>query len=266
MVKTSGAVMMGVDFDFHIHTVFSDGSMSFEELLTALKRAGLSKCGITDHFETGLPHSVAVSEAHYMDLFNRFKKEAENSGIEVFLGGETGLGPDGLMLPTGAPPFDFLIASVHRVRHKSESDYWREYRTYIERGIEKGGFQVLGHVEGYLPTAPLGANGGTFDERREIERYYAAKYLTLDWYASIAPALVKSGVAVEIHEMSSSPRLEVIDLLQRKGVRFSYGTDSHGPEQLMKREFITRVLNCTRLNEADIFKPEKRKGGARCTR
>ncbi|SSC14251.1 PHP domain protein (modular protein) [Mesotoga infera] len=260
--------MMGVDFDFHIHTVFSDGSMSFEELLTALKRAGLSKCGITDHFETGLPHSVAVSEANYMDLFNRFKKEAGNSGIEVFLGGETGLGPDGLMLPTGAPPFDFLIASVHRVngRHKSESDYWREYRTYIERGIEKGGFQILGHVEGYLPTAPLGANGGTFDERREIERYYAAKYLTLDWYASIAPTLVKSGVAVEIHEMSSSPRLEVIDLLQRKGVRFSYGTDSHGPEQLMKREFITRVLNCTRLNEADIFKPEKRRGGARCTR
>ncbi len=68
-----------------------------------------------------------------------------------------------------------------------------------------------------------------FDERREIERYYAAKYLTLDWYASIAPALVKSG---EIHEMSASPRLEVIDLLRRRGMRFSYGTDSHGPEQL----------------------------------
>ena len=260
--------MMSVDFDFHIHTVFSDGSMSFEELLTALRNAGLSKCGITDHFETGLPHSVAVTEARYMDLFNQFKEKARKSGIEVLLGGETGLGPDGLMLPARVPPFDYLIASVHRVngRHNSESDYWREYRTYIERGIEKGGFQVLGHVEGYLPTAPLGANGGTFDERREIERYYAAKYLTLDWYASIAPALVKSGVAVEIHEMSSSPRLEVIDLLQRKGVRFSYGTDSHGPEQLMKREFITRVLNCTRLNEADIFKPEKRKGGARCTR
>lgn len=259
--------MMSVDFDFHIHTVFSDGSMSFEELLTALRNAGLSKCGITDHFETGLPHSVAVTEARYMDLFNQFKEKARKSGIEVLLGGETGLGPDGLMLPTGAPPFDFLIASVHRVngRHKSESDYWREYRTYIERGIEKGGFQVLGHVEGYLPLTPLGANGETFDERREIERYYATKYLTLDWYASIAPVLVKSGVAVEIHEMSASPRLEVIDLLQRRGVRFSYGTDSHCPEQLLKREFITRVLYCIGLNEADIFKPEERKGGARCT-
>ena len=86
------AVMMSVDFDFHIHTVFSDGSMSFEEVLTALRNAGLSKCGITDHFETGLPHSVAVSEAHYMDLFNRFKEKARKSGIEVLLGGETGWG------------------------------------------------------------------------------------------------------------------------------------------------------------------------------
>ena len=258
---------MSVDFDFHIHTIFSDGSMSFEELLMVLHNAGLSKCGITDHFETGLPHSVAVPDAHYMDLFNQFKEKAAKSDIKVLLGGETGLGPDGLMLPARIPPFDFLIASVHRVngRHKSESDYWREYRTYIERGIEKGGFQVLGHVEGYLPLAPLGVNGETFDERREIERYYATKYLTFDWYASIAPVLVKSGVAVEIHEMSASPRLEVIDLLQRRGVRFSYGTDSHCPEQLLKREFITRVLYCIGLNEADIFKPEERKGGARCT-
>lgn len=66
--------------------------------------------------------------------------------------------------------------------------------------------------------------------------------------------------------MSASRRLEVIDLLRRRGVRFSYRTDSHGPEQLSKREFITRVLNCIGLNEADIFKPEERKGGARCIR
>lgn len=266
MAKTCGVLEMLIDFDFHIHTTFSDGSMSFRELLGRLVELGLTNCGISDHFEVGLPHTVKVSAEEYTKAFSTFKRKARLAGINVFLGAETGISQAGLLLPPNLPRVDYLIASVHRVEGSpsKEAEYWDLYKSYIDGSVARGGFQVLGHVEGYMPLAPFKEAASTFGQRREMERHFAAKYLGLDWYGRLAENLLKNDIAVEIHEMSASPRLEVLKLLHERGVKFSYGTDSHARSQLSKREYVTRVIRELRLDETDIVRPEI--GGAKCIR
>jgi len=246
---------MNLVFDLHIHTCFSDGSFSFEELLLRLKALGVSVCGITDHFETGHPHSVKVSKKEYNKCFEAFRKQAALAGIRVLLGAETGIGENGLLLPTAIPKVDYIIASVHRVpfsKGMKEAEYWHKYMELIEGALNSGGFNIIGHIEGYMPLSPL-LSLTDFGEKRKAEKYFAKKYLTLDWYRKIGKIMRDNRIAVEIHEMSHSPRIEVLRILNEMGVKFSYGTDSHSLEQLSKREFLRSVINELNLSEEDFI-------------
>lgn len=53
--------------------------------------------------------------------------------------------------------------------------------------------------------------------------------------------MAKNKIALEIHEMSESPRTEVIKIMVDNGVKLSYGTDSHALHQLAKRSYLRRV-------------------------
>jgi len=239
--------------DYHLHTSYSDGEMNFPQLLEALE-GNVNVCGVTDHFELNHPCSIEFTK-EYLEAFGAFKEKALRLGISAHLGVETGLGKNGILLPHMMSEIEYIIASLHRVplQGASSEEYWEAYKSIISDNARRGGFQILGHVEGYLPILPFLDRDPGFDKKREIERQIIEEYFTLDWYSRLAKDLEVNDIALEIHEPSKTPRLEVLDIMKRFGVAFSYGTDSHMPEQVSKRSYLKRVIQELDLKESDFL-------------
>jgi len=239
--------------DYHLHTSYSDGEMNFPQLLEALE-GNVNVCGVTDHFELNHPCSIEFTK-EYLEAFGAFKEKALRLGISAHLGVETGLGKNGILLPHMMSEIEYIIASLHRVplQGASSEEYWEAYKGIISDNARRGGFQILGHVEGYLPILPFLDRDPGFDKKREIERQIIEEYFTLDWYSRLAKDLEVNDIALEIHEPSKTPRLEVLDIMKRFGVAFSYGTDSHMPEQVSKRSYLKRVIQELDLKESDFL-------------
>jgi len=227
--------------------------MSFPQLLEALE-GNVNVCGVTDHFELNHPCSIEFTK-EYLEAFGAFKEKALRLGISAHLGVETGLGKNGILLPHMMSEIEYIIASLHRVplQGASSEEYWEAYKGIISDNARRGGFQILGHVEGYLPILPFLDRDPGFDKKREIERQIIEEYFTLDWYSRLAKDLEVNDIALEIHEPSKTPRLEVLDIMKRFGVAFSYGTDSHMPEQVSKRSYLKRVIQELDLKESDFL-------------
>ncbi|RLL85517.1 PHP domain-containing protein [Mesotoga sp. BH458_6_3_2_1] len=245
--------MILTKLDYHLHTSYSDGEMSFPQLLEALE-GNVNVCGVTDHFELNHPCSIEFTK-DYLEAFGAFKDKALRLGISAHLGVETGLGKNGILLPHMMSEIEYVIASLHRVplQGASSEEYWEAYKSIISDNARRGGFQILGHVEGYLPILPFLDRDPGFDKKREIERQIIEEYFTLDWYSRLAKDLEVNDIALEIHEPSKTPRLEVLDIMKRFGVAFSYGTDSHMPEQVSKRSYLKRVIQELDLKESDFL-------------
>jgi histidinol phosphatase-like PHP family hydrolase len=245
------------NFDYHLHTHHSDGEMSFSDLLEALKD-NVEICGVTDHFELKHSYSIDFTEK-YINEFNKFKENAKNAGITAYLGVETGLGKNGILLPYKHREIEYVIASLHRVPVKETNydDYWETYKNIISKNVKEGGFNILGHVEGYLPLLPFLESDSSFNKKREIEQYIIEKYFTADWYSQLAKGLEENNIALEIHEPSETPRLMILDIMKRSGVTFSYGTDSHIAKQVKKRNYLQQVINELNLSENDFLNIEK---------
>lgn len=245
--------MILTKLDYHLHTSYSDGEMSFPQLLEALE-GNVNVCGVTDHFELNHPCSIEFTK-EYLEAFGAFKEKALRLGISAHLGVETGLGKNGILLPHMMSEIEYVIASLHRVplQGASSEEYWEAYKSIISDNARRGGFQILGHVEGYLPILPFLDRDPGFDKKREIERQIIEEYFTLDWYSRLAKDLEVNDIALEIHEPSKTPRLEVLDIMKRFGVAFSYGTDSHMPEQVSKRSYLKRVIQELDLKESDFL-------------
>jgi HisJ family histidinol phosphate phosphatase len=245
---------MNPKYDLHMHTFYSDGSQSFEDIFKKVKEIGLKCFGVTDHYEVGHNYTVKENPEKYYAHFLKIKEEAEKFGITALIGAEIGFNDLELLKPKNLPEIDYIIGSVHQMPQElEEKEYWNLYRKYLENAVTKYDFQILGHAEGYLPVNKFMKSGSNFEDRRKYEKIIAKKYFSLEWYKDLAKEMNKNEIALEIHEMSESPRLEVINLMIENGVKLTYGTDSHANYQLAKRDYFKKVLNELELNDENFL-------------
>lgn len=225
----------------HVHSRYSDGEPSLEEIVDRAVALGLRRLAITDHFESGSPHSVQVSPHEYLEAFRRAQARAERCGLQLLLGVETGVAGGQVLCPDEVlAAADLVVASVHWIRPAeggrpgadpalwSEEEYWACYRQQVLQTAQADWVDVLGHVEGYLPARWDRYPGtGDFAGRRRAEAEIARRFLPLDFYRELAAILRSRRVAVELHGMSASPRAEVVRVLREEGCMFSIGSDAH---------------------------------------
>lgn len=248
---------MSPKYDLHIHTDYSDGSQTFEEILVKIQEVGLKYFGISDHYEKGHKHSVSASANDYYNHFLKIKDKAKEKGIIMLLGAEVGFNDEEILIPENIPNVDYIIGSIHQIpQNLEEEDYWNLYKKYVEKAVSEYSFQILGHVEGYLPVNKFMKPESTFEDRRTFEKIVAKKHLELEWYNGIAKEMAKNKIALEIHEMSEAPRKEVIKIMVENGVKLSYGTDSHALHQLSKRNYFKEVTEQLELRENEFLKIE----------
>lgn len=230
---------------FHVHSGYSDGTATIEEMAIAAKRLGYSYVGIADHSQSaqyagGLkPHDIKEQHKE-IDAVNKKLK-----GITVLKGIEADILPNGeLDYPDNIlVSFDFVIISIHSKFNMSEKDMTAR----IIKGMKNRYAGVLGHPTGRLLLAREG--------------YKVNMHEVIDAAADL-------GVAIEIN---AHPQRLDLDwrygkYAKSKGVKVAIGPDAHNPEGLLDMAYgvgIARkgwfekgdVINCLGVEEAkDYFK------------
>ena len=192
--------------DLHMHTDWSDGHNSLEEMALAAKELGYQYIAITDHSGgRGIAHGLDAERVRKQLAEIRALNECL-SGIRVFSGTEVDIRADGsLDLPHEIlSDLDIVIAAVHSAMNQSEERMTKR----VLNAIEDPDVDIIAH-----PTCRL------LGERKPI---------AIDFEAIIRAA-AKNNKILEINAMPQ--RLDLNDThafrARDLGVKLAIETDAH---------------------------------------
>lgn len=138
------------DKDFHVHTTYSDGDNSPEEMILAAMEKGMTKIGISDHSYTWFDETYCIQKDRIADYKQEIKalKEKYKGQIEVFCGIEQDYYSEE---PTG--DYDYVIGSVHYLKVADGFVYVDEDPSLFQKAIDESfGGDVYAFAEGYFAT------------------------------------------------------------------------------------------------------------------
>ncbi|MFX1269668.1 MAG: DNA polymerase/3'-5' exonuclease PolX [Promethearchaeota archaeon] len=197
--------------DLHIHTKWSDGSNSIEEMAIAAKNLGYKYISICDHSKTlkiagGLNENDLRAQMSEIEKVNRKLEDFRIlSGIEVNIDSEGNLDLNNSILKD----LDFVVASIHSGFKKSE----RILINRVLNAIHNDYVNCIGHPSGRIinKRAPAILNFSEIFEEAE-----------------------KLNVFLEINAFPD--RLDLSDLncfkARERNIYFSIGSDAHNLNQL----------------------------------
>ena len=193
--------------DLHVHSNWSDGTLSLAELAAEGERRGYEYLIVSDHSATlkvahGLSERDLAEQGHTIEVINRDSACRLVAGIEVDILSDGTLGlPDRTLAD-----LELVIASLHGGLRQDQDQVTRR----VIAACENEHVDIIGHPTGRL----IG--------RREPAAVDLARLIE---------AAAEHGTALEIN--ASPFRLDLADRAVRaardRGVRLSVGTDAHRP-------------------------------------
>ncbi|AXF55840.1 DNA polymerase/3'-5' exonuclease PolX [Salicibibacter kimchii] len=234
--------------DLHMHTVWSDGANSIEEMAKAAIARGYTYMAITDHSRF-LQVANGLSEARVLRQQEEIRTVNEKyDDIRIFSGIEMDIRPDGTLDYSDETlrQLDFVIASIHSAFSQPEATI----HARLNAALDHPCVDLIAHPTGRL----IGKRQG---------------YLVdLDWLFKRA---AETGTALELN--ANPNRLDLsADALKRavdQGVTIAINTDAHradGLEQMTfgigtaKKAFLLehQVLNTWPLEKLESHLKTKR--------
>ncbi len=150
---------------FHVHTTFSDGRNSMQEMLSAAHQRGWEYVGISDHSPTAF-YAGGLSPERLKEQHAEIRRhERDVAPMKVFRGTEADILQDGTMDygPKILSKLDFVIASVHS-NFKMEKD---EMTERILHAMDDPNVTFIGHLTG---RKLLAREGYTVEYERIFEK------------------------------------------------------------------------------------------------
>ena len=239
--------------DLHCHTTASDGRNSVEQMALAARERGLEYLAITDHSATHgfgnhvTPEQLREQIAHVREV------NAGLDGIELLIGTETNI------LPDGSPDYDdallaeldWVVGSVHTSFGMSSA----EMTARIVKACEHPWIDAIGHLTG---------------RKIETRQPYA---LDVD---AVFAAAARTGTMLEIN--SAPDRRDLNDVHARAaaqaGVRILIDSDAHGVNTLgitrwgvatARRAWLTKAQIANTLPWSE-FAPLRKRASAKQAR
>lgn len=209
--------------DMHIHSDFSDGANSPEEIVLAAIGAGFEEICITDHVRR---------ESSWLGAFktemDRLKREYAAS-IRLFSAMETKV-----LDFSGAvdareefyPMVDFVYAAIHRIPD-SRGDFLpaEEIAADPGRALENW-FRAMDAVLDN-PRVQVIAHPGHLFRKRGIP-------IPASLYIPLAEKAAKRDIAFEANRKYGVPDPAGLAILREAGVRITTGSDSHSTAEMLK--------------------------------
>ena len=218
--------------DLHIHTHYSDGTHSLQEMVSAASEYGYEYIAITDHsislrIADGLSAEKLRQQGEKIDEI-----DASFSDVNILKGGEVDILSDGsLDYEDGIlSELDLVIASVHSGFNQSES----EMTSRIVEAARNPRVDIIGHPQGRLLKG------------REAYEVNMEKVIEV---------AAETGTCLEIN--ASPSRLDLDDEMAKKaaeaGVKMAINTDAHSPRELKQIKFGLDVARRGWLEKSDII-------------
>lgn len=222
---------------FHVHTAYSDGINTLQEVVLACREMGYRYVGITDHSQ-----SAYYAGGLKVDDIKRQQEEiealrAKYPDIGIFSGIETDIKNEGsLDYPDEVlESFDFVIASVHS-GFKMPAEKMTER---IIKAISHPRVTMLGHPTGRLL---LGREGYPLDLEKLLQ------------------ACLKFNVIIELN--ASPARLDLdwryLKRAKELGILVSINPDAHRLEELKDIAYGVAVARKGWLEKKDVFNTRSR--------
>ncbi len=217
--------------DLHLHSDWSDGIATLEEMHATATEMGYAYIAVTDH-SPSLKIAGGLSLERLARQGEQIVRLRQAGGCHIFTGSEVDILSDGsLDLPDEVlSRLDLVIASVHSNFRQSRD----EMTARICRAMEHPAVQVIGHPTGRL----IGSRGGyQVDVERLIEK------------------AAETGTALEIN--ASPQRLDLsekyLGLARSKGARLIVNTDAHSTATMADMTFGVTAARRGGLEVGDIL-------------
>ena len=221
--------------DLQMHTQWSDGSGSIEEMAKAASERGYEYIAITDHSK-GLKIAGGIDEEQSRMQREEIKRinsslQEENSSVSVLRSIELNLNPqgEGDMDRDSLKGLDLVLGCFHSALRKKDDQTQR----YLA-ALRNPDIQILGHPRGRIYNFRLG--------------------LDADWTQvfDLAAELDKA-VEIDAYPDRQDLSVDLLKLANKSGCRISLGTDSHDPLQLRFMEFALAAASIAGLKRERIL-------------
>jgi len=217
---------------YHVHSTYSDGHATVEQMARATRKLGYQYMVLTDHSQSaayagGLSPEAVKKQHREVDALNKKLR-----GFRILKGIESDIRKGGLLdydADTFAR-FDFVVVSVH-----SQLDMTEAIATArLIKAVEHDSAMVLGHPTGRLL---LERKGYPLDMDKVID------------------ACAANGVAIEINAAPNRLDLDwrYVRRAKERGVKLCIGTDAHRVEGLDWIRYGLGVARKGWLEAADLL-------------
>jgi DNA polymerase (family X) len=197
--------------DLHVHSDWSDGMATLEEITAAARERGYEYIGITDH-SAGLGIARGLNAKRILEQKQAIKELNEKQpDIRILTGIEANILADGTLdvVDEILADLDIVLASIHSGLNQSLEKLTQR----IIKAIQNPHVDIIAHPTGRL-----------IGEREAAE-------IDID---AIAKAAIQYGKALEINAMPARLDLKDIHIYKARtmGVKLLINTDSHQLNQL----------------------------------
>jgi|HubBroStandDraft_4_1064222.scaffolds.fasta_scaffold00002_88 DNA polymerase (family 10) len=217
--------------DFHMHTTWSDGDDTLEEMIAAAAARGYAYHAVSDHSNfRGRRHGLDA--ARVLEQRAAIETLGRRYGIQTLCASEVDILPDGSLDFDDAvlAQLDVVIASVHSATRQSRD----EMTARIIHACENRYVTIIGHPTG--------------------RRFDASPGYEFD-YDAVFAAAARTGTALEIDGQAA--RLDLPAPLARKaktfGVTFALDSDAHRTGDLAAIEFAVGQARRAGLTKTDVL-------------
>ncbi len=194
--------------DFHMHTNWSDGLSSLEEMVETAYKMGLKYIVIGDHSQSSkVANGLDVKRyTQQWKLIDKLNKQYNPLGFYILKGCEVDILPDGsLDLPNDIlREFDFVVASIH-TRFNQDNTY------RILKALENPYVNLIGHPTG--------------------KAYGSRAGYPLD-FKKVLQIAKETSTALELNTFRADISPENIRLCMENGVTIAVVTDAHAASHL----------------------------------
>jgi len=201
-------------FDLHVHSMYSDGQGSIEEIAKKAKERRIKIIAIADH---SCEHPLGLDEGKAKRRREEIEFCQDKYGIRILDAVECGIDAEG-RIEKPKHDFELVIASIHECLPAEE------YCRRIIKCARNCEFDVLGHYRSSI--------FNTYSESVEMD-------------LEVMDVLKENDIALEINSAHRAPPPELLDEIGKevKKLMFSVGSDSHSVSRVGDVGWSLEVLN-----------------------
>ncbi|TES83317.1 MAG: PHP domain-containing protein [Hadesarchaea archaeon] len=227
-------IFMPAKFDFHTHTLYSDGAGTVASMVEAAEARGLKAVALTDH---GFELSMGIPREKLAPMLQDIGIAREDAGIQVLAGLEANVVDEWGTIDVddeSIRKLDILLVAIHKLGEaRDPSELARDYLRRATNAIERHKFDVFVHPFYF--------------------HHYLAPHLLPEDLEDFVRLAAGHEVAIEINIKYRTPDEEFLRLCLREGVKLSVGTDAHTAGEVGRVDWALGVLRRVGARREDLI-------------